>query len=487
MRRMLIIGLALMGLLGQAAARGAPSPWQKLAEGRYAAGSVAKLKAAGFTIDGAKVVWYAGLNEPPAGRNGGPEAYYVNNPLTVYGGVKIPVGADGTAMSDVFQLNGDDVIAMYGTTPPALTYYSITMNEFARYRPDTGKMVKTNSSVALSINNANIGTTQGRPFDANFVLIIAAQRAAAQNARDFFLAQGVPAGSINTILYPHRFTRQSNTTTPPTLNVLSRLTFRTQAEEDAMKAYIGRPIPAMGALYFKGSGTAGDVEDSELVPWENQLRIDTSEFGADTVAGLDLLTQRVQAHFAGLGYQVLAQATEVNHHIDPQLNCRDLYKTCNYDAPDALYGRFFCQRGGATEPQLCTGVLPDANRRAVIVGLNHHRFGQDKLMTYYSYAVTRITDLQGIATLSDLQVEGSAAQFLPDLPNADDFFVLSLSRDCGQEQFCMQIPYNDDPDVPGLPTFGPVEITTRLYLDKVTGTAPNPANFLPARLFWLKR
>jgi hypothetical protein len=108
-------------------------------------------------------------------------------------------------------------------------------------------------------------------------------------------------------------------------------------------------------------------------------------------------------------------------------------------------------------------------------------------MTYFSYAVTRLTDLQGIATLSDLQTVGSAAPFVPDLPNPDDYFVISIARECGTESNCMVIPYDDQTGVPGLPKFGPVEITTRLYLDKLTGTAPNPANFLPARLFWIKR
>jgi hypothetical protein len=481
----LVALLALALLFGHAPAEATDSTWQRLAAGRYAPGSVAQLKAAGYTLVAGQVVWYAGLTPPPTGAVQ-PAAFYVNNPLTVYGGVKIPVGPDAGGMSDVFQLDGDSAIAMFGTTPPPITYYSITMNEFARYRPDTGKMVQTNTSVALSVNNENIGTTQGRPFDAKFVVIIAAQRAAAQQARDFFLRQGVPAGSINTILFPHRFTKQSSNPAP-TLNVLSRLTYRTEAEHDAMVAYIERATPAMKALYFKGQGVAGDVEDSEIPRWEDMLRDDRSEYSPEAIAGLNLLASRVQQHYAGLGYQVKEQAAEILHHIDPQTACRDLWKTCNYDAPDALYGRFYCQRGDATEPQLCTGVLPDGNSRAIIVGLNHHRFGQDELMTYYSYAVTRLTDLQGIATLSDLRIQGSAASFMSDQPNPDDYFVISISRDCGTEVHCMQIPYDDQPDVPGLTKFGRVEIATRIYLDKLTGTAPNPANFQGARLYWIKR
>jgi hypothetical protein len=478
--------LALALVIGCASAQAAESPWRALAAGRYDAGALARLKAAGYSISPGQVVWYpAGLTPPPEGIPQ-PESLYVNNPLTVYGGVRLPVGPDGGGLSDVYTLDGDAAVAFYGLTPPPLTYYSFTMNEFARQNPTTGKSVQTNSSVALSINNANISTGEGHPFGAHFVVIIAAQRAAAQRAGDFFLRQGVPPASINTILFPHRFTKQS-ASPAPTLNVMNRMTYRTRAEYDAMVAYIEQPTPAMNALHFKGRGTAGDVQDSDLPRWETLLRDDRSELAAEAVAGLNLLATRVQQHYLDLGYQLVEQAAEILHHIDPQTACRDLWTTCNYDAPDALYGRFYCQRGDNPEPQLCTGVMPDDNRRAVIVGLNHHRFGQDNLMTYYSYAVTRLTDLQGIATLSDLQTHGSAASFMGDQPSPDDYFVISLARDCGTEPHCMQIPYDDQPGVPGLTKFGKVEITTRIYLDKFTGTAPNPLNFQSARLFWIRR
>ena len=355
------------------------------------------------------------------------------------------------------------------------------MNEFARYRPETNRFVQTNSSIALSLNHENIGTVQGRAFEDNFVLVIAAKVSAAQQARDFFVRQGVPAQSINTSVIPHRFTRQSSAN-PPMLNFLTRLTYRTQSELDIVNAYIAAATPPLKALYFKGPGAAGDVVDADLVKWENLLRDDRSEFGASTTAELDLLAAGVLQHYTALGFQVKDQGLEQLRHIDPNSFCRDAWHTCNYDAPDALYGGFYCPDG-----RRCTGLLPDVNSRAVIVGVNHHRFGLGELMTYFSYAVTRLTDLQGIATLPDVSTVGSAAHFVPGLANADDYFVITVARDCGSEPFCLNVPYDDTPDTPGLPKFGPVEITTRIYLDKIMGTAPNPANFQPARLFWLKR
>lgn len=485
MMRRLYRMLVTTGLLfGFAFAQAASLPWSSLEAGRYQPEAVARLANAGYVISPARVIWYTGATPPPGG-TAMATGFYVNNPLTIYGGIELPTGRNGSSKSDLFQLDGDSAFAIFGSTPPPITYYSFTMNEFARYRPDTGQYVQTNSSIALSVNNVNIGTSGGQPFNANFVVIVAAKFSAAQAAREFFVRQGVPAASVNTILMPHRFTKQSNSR-PPTLNFLTRLTYRTQAEIDAINAFIQRPTPPMKALFFRGPGAAGDVLDSDLVQWETLLRNDRSEFENNVAAGLDVLASRVMQHYSTQGFQIKDEATESMRHIEPNSFCRDAWHTCNYDAPDALYGGFYCNRDGG-DPQRCTGVLPDTNSRAVIVGLNHHRYGQDSLMTYFSYSITRLTDLQGIATLPDLLTLGSAAQFLPDFPNPDDYFVITVSRDCTNEPHCLEVPYDDQPGVPGLPKYGPVEITTRVYLDKVMGTAPNPANFQGARLFWIKR
>lgn len=474
---------ALAGPPAAAAAAEPASPWRALAAQRFEPVAQARLQASGYTVAPAQVVWYSTASARAAGRPQ-PAAFYVNKPLTTYGGIEIARKSSAAAgdVPDAFELDGDAAIALFGVTPPPISYYSFTMNEFARYRPDTGRYVQTNSSIALSVNDRNIGTVHGNRFDDGFVLVVAAKFSAAQHVRDFFIAQGVPARSINTILVPHRFTRQS-AERPSLLNLLVRLTYRTPAEKDQVAEYVQRDPPALRALHFEGAGAAGDVEDTDLVQWEQLLRDDRSEFAGSAAAGLDLLRTRVLQHLAALGYQARAEGVEELQHIDPDAMCRDVWRSCNYDTPDALYGNFLC----GDSAQRCAGKLPGRNSRAVVIGVNHHRFGQDELMAYFSYAVTRLSDLQGIATLADVDTQGSAAAFLPDLENHDDFFVISVARDCNGEPYCLEIPYESQPGAPGLGRSELVKLTTRIYLDPIMGTAPNPANFVPARLFWLQK
>lgn len=464
----------------------APTPWHAAAERRFNPAALAALRQAGYSVTPGKVVWYTIESDSAARRVAPAGGFYVNNPLTLYGGIEIPTGQPPSgSLTDIFELDGDAVIALHGVTPPPITYFSFTMNEFSRHNPSMGRQVQTNSSIGLSTNNVTLKTVEGRPFNASFVLLVSAKRSAIRQAKAFFMRQGVPENAINTMLVPKRFTRQSNDIAPR-LNFLTRLTYRTEAEKSVVNRYTLRRPAAMEVLYFQGTGAAGDVEDADLPRWEDLIRDDRSEFAGATPAELDMLNARVKQHYAALGYQVKNEGPDGIRHIDPDRDCRDIWGTCNYDAPDATYGGFYCPtpEGGTRR---CSGFLPGNDDRAVVVGVNHHRFGQDQLLTYFNYSVTRLTDLQGVVTLADLDIVGSAAPFLPDLPHHADYFVLTVARDCRGEPFCMEVPYEDGPDGPGLPKFGAVEVSVRMYLDKLTGTAPNPLNFLPARVYWLTR
>ncbi len=57
---------------------------------------------------------------------------------------------------------------------------------------------------------------------------------------------------------------------------------------------------------------------------------------------------------------------------------------------------------------------------------------------------------------------------------------MKIARDCHDEPYCLEIPWGEN----GIPQFSPFMITTRIYLDQIIGTAPNPENFVPARILW---
>ena len=400
--------------------------------------------------------------------------YYVNNPNTLYGHASLPIGPLNLKTS-VYPFQGDDVLIVYGYTPPPITYYSFTMNQKRLYDQENQVFADTNSSIGLSINQDNLKTQNGAPFEDFFALIVTANYAAADMATNFLTTVGVPVQAINYMHFPQRFTSW-NTAFPDDLNFLTRLTFRTQAEADIVCGFARQTSPAMGVLYFKGPGGPGEVDDADLLSWVDTLRVDSSEWDAAMDLKLDELVDSVRQDYEAQGYTLQSTGRELLRHVNPENKCRLPKRACNFDAPDALYGQFLCD-DGVNPPQICAEPLPNLKELIVIVGVNHHRFGSGKMSAYTSFAVTRKTDLQGIASIVDVETLGSAAEFVEGtLLDPDDFFVVRVTRDCAGQASCMEVPWL------AIPPNGPILITTRNYLDRETAAGPNPDNFIPARL-----
>jgi hypothetical protein len=458
------------------------SPLYPAGEAAYQSGSSAETAPPGYTIYPARKVWFLAATEPPQEFS---RSFHRNHPNTLYGGVKIPdEDWDGMPYSEVFQLDGDDVIAIYGVTPPQITYYSFTMNEMAEYSETLGDYTETSSSIGLSINQANIGTLLGKQFNDFFVLLIAADFGAAELIRNWFLTSGVPEDAINVLYVPNRFTRQGSVT-PSYLCLLTRLTFRNEGEKRTIFDYIERNPPPISGLFFDGPGGAGDVEDDDLMKWEDTLRSDDSEWDAGMDAQLEILVERVREHYEASGLVVAKEGRENLFHAVSE-RCRQFQFACHFDAPDAVYTQTLCQTGNGEALEPCQWVLPNDQDLIAIAGIYHHRFGGGDLATYFSYAATRRVDKQGVAAVVDVEFAGSAVPFLEDIPGIEpsDFFVITISRDCGDnESTCIKVPYpSPGSGVPGVPRLSSFGIATRVYLDKITGSAPNPESLVPARL-----
>lgn len=103
------------------------------------------------------------------------------------------------------------------------------------------------------------------------------------------------------------------------------------------------------------------------------------------------------------------------------------------------------------------------------------------LGTYFSYAVTRYGDLAGLVTFVDLETLGSADVYLAGTSvDPSNVFAMQVSRNCNGTPYCLEVPWGTN----GNPQFDQFMLTTRIYLDNITGSAPNPANFVPAKLLW---
>jgi len=432
--------------------------------------ATASLIRAGYALQAAKMIWPVSC--PPADPGC---IRYVNNPITRYGEAYMPTG---TPTPTSFPLDGDDAFVVYGTTPPPITYYSFTINQYSQYNPVTGQYFNTASSIGLSLNQENLNSLGG-PNNTFFALIVAADFKAAYAVHQALLEAGVPEGTISHLLFPARFANRS-LPFPDQLGFVLRLTQRTPGELQMIKDYIAQSPSNMQILFFDGPGQSGDVMDKDLPNWKDTLRTDASEADAGAGSGLATLVDQIISKYQAEGYTLAAVGEENLQHVDPQAQCRDVYQPCNFDAPDALYARFYCpdSNGGTST---CLTRLPDNQGFLIVAGVNHHAFSDDTLNTYFSYAVTRYTDLAGVVTFIDLDTAGSSVSYLGDTGvDPSTVFAMKISRSCGTEPYCLEVPWGTN----GVSQYNPFMITERIYLDKVTASAPNPASFTGSKLLW---
>lgn len=429
------------------------------------------LIANGYQLRNGSMLWADGCPDDQPGCT-----RFVNNPITRYGQAFLPAGERG-GFTTRLRLDGKDAFVLYGLTPPAITYYSHTMNQFRQFYPHLNDYFNTVSSISLSINHSNINTLEG-PHDSFFAVVVAADHGVANDVHRSLVEAGVPEAVISRILIPERFANKDSTPIPDELTFVTRLTFRTLGEKQRVEDYIAQPVATNRLLFFDAPGGSGNVVDAHLPKWEEHLRVERSEINSGIDSDLDLLVNNIIAQFQSEGFTLRAIGTENLTHVDPQAQCRDVVKSCNFDAPDALYARFFCPD---SETGVCLHILPNNKDFFVVAGVNHHRYANNTLGSYFSYAVTRFADLAGVVTFIDLRTLGSAAPYLQGTAvDPANLFAMKISRACNGDPYCLEVPWGLD----GIPQFDLFMLTARIYLDSITGTAPNPENFVPARILW---
>jgi hypothetical protein len=92
--------------------------------------------------------------------------------------------------------------------------------------------------------------------------------------------------------------------------------------------------------------------------------------------------------------------------------------------------------------------------------------------------------LDGTFSFVGLYTQGSAQQYIAS-HNSANLYAVKIARSCGSgELYCAAVPYLGDTGTPEKTGFF---ILGRTYLGKLTATAPNPGNLVPATLLWFTK
>lgn len=386
-----------------------------------------------------------------------------------------------------FQLDGDDALVISGSMSPVqnLTYYSFTAYQSFTYNPRLpSNYDEIRTSINLGLNNANLKLG----IDGQYVLILTASTNTLNAIKNSLRATGISDGVINTYLIPATVANLGTSSYPDQLSLYLRLTSRSELEKQQVEAFVNQTAPATQVSFIKGPGVNGDVTFNDLPKWEDTLRVNDIEYRTGLNQRLTALEQAVTNIYAQKGYRLKARLTEGFNHTDAD-ECRTKFSNCNYNSPDALYSSFVCEispisvRNGICNFKLGT----NSDEVLMLLGVNHSLVGANTLAAFIAEEsrTTPASDSQdGTFAFIDLYTQNSANQYLARGNRLQDskLYAVKIARNCGNELYCAAIPY-----LGGIPEKTGFYITGRIYLDKVTGSGPNPANLVPSVLLWFTR
>lgn len=430
----------------------------------------------------------APLPPPPCGTN-----FCFGSSNTRYGSITTNVaGIQSTicgrgAGPPCFQLDGDDALVISGSMSPVqnLTYYSFTAYQSFTYNPrlpSNYDEIRTSVNLGLNKSNLKLGS------DSQYILIVTANTNTLNVLKNSLRLTGISDGIINTYLIPASVANFGTASYPDQLSLLVRLTAQSEVEKQQVEAFVNQTAPATQVYFIKGPGVSGDVTFNDLPKWEDTLRVNDIEYRSGLDQRLTELEKAVTDIYAQKGYRLKARLTERLSHTDSD-ECRTKFSNCNYNSPDALYTSFFCDfspisvRTGNCNFQLGT----NSDDVLMFLGVNHNLVGAKTLAAFIAEEsrTTPGSDSQdGTFSFIGLYTQDSANQYLARrnrLKNSK-LFAVKIARNCGNDLYCAAIPY-----LGGTPEKTGFYITGRIYLDKVTGSGPNPANLVPSVLLWFTR
>jgi hypothetical protein len=453
---------------------------------------------------------------PPETASG--DAVSFGNPITRYAWAYTPqpgIGYDyrpqesGFQIPPSFQLDGDDALVLFGRTSPSISYMSLNLYNTLRPRSDgaEGKVdgyMYSGSSIGLGLNQTNLRTTKDNgeaPFNNQFALIVTSNITTRDQIQASLIRTGIPGTIINSYLFPENFADVGKTEKPNQLSFLLRYTFQTESERQIIDQYmenipaIRNPVdfdeytlqsygsnvanPVINVAFVKGPKQNGDV--TTIPNWTDTLRDNPVELSLGS--NLDTLQQSVLNTYAQQGYTLKQALNEEIRHVDSDVT-RATDQFGAYDSPDANYTFF---RGGEENPVLGSIIRFESDDDILImIGADHTITGDNTNATHWSYESKPVV-LSNPKTFSftNYYTTNSAAQFVsPEV--AQDLFAVKIARSNifgGGQPYTVNIPV----DSGTTPQQNQFVVLGRVYLDKITGSGPNPANLLPSRILWLTK
>lgn len=379
--------------------------------------------------------------------------------------------------SGTWQLRPDEAIVLVGTTPPPVRYFGLQTYLFFRYNPDMDPDLPCppncnhyqrlwnnfgDQTNQLTIHSA--GTPNGaggNPFNSLTIYIIAADQTIDARVRDAARKAGYPPPIINTEPMPNSLLNLGVEPTDDAFNLLFRAAIGlTKEDGEALVKYKAHPP-------FRVFRVTPITEPPEVAsdpfPIPEFRRHGTGETEFYLLPAVEELRTAILDAYDDSGLV----AEEFNSEQGPcQYGLHGIENKVDDIGPsiDSLYLH--------TVEDLGT-LGPDDF--FIVYGVNHHLTGKAMYMNVTMYGKTKQIAIDDV---DDRELEGSAAEYLPNYPDVDKLYVYKFARECGEEENCFEVPYG----CPGMKADEAAYIIWRNYLEAATKTGADRAEVILDRV-----
>ena len=389
----------------------------------------------------------------------------------------------------VIRLQPDEALVVVGQTPPEMRYFSYRtyltqrydLSEMTRERyyalstetpvsfPPEDAMsgpgyMRIFTSMGDTINNLSIKTAatpdgEGEaPFNSQMMIISTPDGGTDSRVRAAANRAGYSQQIINTDVIPSAVLNLGTGDTDDLLTFVHRMA--APVDEAELNAYMDDPPVRV----FRLTPTGETEIDPFLTP---RMRVrGTGETEMDLMPAMKELGQAILDTYQAEGYTSKELVTkpwlpETFESIQRGFNALGEIRDTAY-----LYTESF--------------MLPDdPHVFAIAYGVDHSKTGKS---LYSNVSVYGQQYVNGVAGDFNEAFAGSSELYLPHHPQGDMLYVVKIARDCSGEQYCIQVPYDEEKPCYTANLDNDVYVVFRSYLEPETMAGPIPVELILDRV-----
>ena len=386
---------------------------------------------------------------------------------------------DDNGLGRAFRMRADEAVVVIGNTPPEMLFFNYPLflhsrqNNFYATEDITGSSVYPvvvgsgeNARRILfgglgdTINISTISTegtpggAPGYPYNQRFIIIVTPDKNTDSLIRNSAIKTGYPEIILNTMVVSSSLVKLGITQDADTISFANRNAMF--IDEQACQNYINNPTVRV----FRVTPSV----QNELNPFETPL-LKPRGTGVTEMDYLPALND--------LRTAILETYKDYNaEEVETDIWLNESYEAIQMGLDNLGESRDTSYLGTKNDPNTVPPLtLPDdPNTFFIVYGVNHVKTNK---CTYSNFVVYGAEEINGVIGVDNREFTGSAADYIPDHPQADYLYAWKVSRDANGDPHCVEVPFPaHSNDFHGIDGQSHIFIGFRAYLEQETEVGP---------------